>query len=127
MDDYDNSSMEEEAKKVISTCDEFFLFANFDDDTATTLIRTRDLQDLLSMYVEATAAALVEYDENFNHSSISKDPSSIYRLGAYFSSALFEALADRVAHELEKKKKKSRKSNQKTKIIPLKQNFDDDE
>lgn len=111
--------MEEEARRILDTCDEFFLFANFDDDTATTLIRTRDFQEFLSMYVEATAAALIEYNEGIQNSA--KDPSTVYKLGAYFSSALFEAISERIERE-SKKKKKIRKSKSKGKVIQLNQN-----
>ncbi|MBR1420650.1 MAG: hypothetical protein IJ575_06320 [Selenomonadaceae bacterium] len=114
-----DSSMEEEARRILDTCDEFFLFANFDDDTATTLIRTRDFQEFLSMYVEATAAALIEYNEGIQNSA--KDPSTVYKLGAYFSSALFEAISERIERE-SKKKKKIRKSKSKGKVIQLNQN-----
>lgn len=114
-----DSSMEEEVRRILDTCDEFFLFANFDDDTATTLIRTRDFQEFLSMYVEATAAALIEYNEGIQNSA--KDPSTVYKLGAYFSSALFEAISERIERE-SKKKKKIRKSKSKGKVIQLNQN-----
>lgn len=119
-----NSAMEEEARRILDNCDEFFLFASFDDDTATTLIRTRDFQEFMSMYVEATAAALIEYNEGFQ--TASKDPSGIYRLGAYFSSALFEALSDRLERE-EKKKQKKRRSKSKGKVVQLKQKSPEDE